>query len=765
MSRTLRFCSTALVVVTLAAFLGVAAATAQTQTYTTTADFECPPPLNSDCTGINVTTAGNEVKLINVGEAFDFVWVAASNRGTIVKIDANTGAVLGEYLSAPDNRGRDPSRTTVDANGNVWAGNRAESSGNRGSVVHVGLVENGQCVDRHGPGGIGPPDGVIQTSTALGNVLDWNNAGGADDNGGVSTAVDECIIHYVRTSGTNVRTVAVDGSNNVWVGGLGNRVHELYDANGNVVAGTQFNLGCGGYGGLVDGNGILWSASLSFDLLRYDPSGPSGVCINIGRTSYGLGIDTNGFIWHSNFGFDTILKIAPPGAPIVGPFTTFGGGADRGVAVTPVDNNVWVANSGGDDVSRLDNNGTFITAIAVDAANPPNACPTGVAVDGNGKVWATNLCTHTVSRIDPGTNLEDLVVDLDAVKYNNLNAGPYNYSDMTGSTLTAPPSSGTWSVIYDTGASGTDHCRIFWNDEPEGAEPGTTSITVEARAADVDPPGGAFVAVTYGADTGLSGQFYEVRAKLDRGSETAPVTPVLSDLTIRCNAPPECDDAIANPDRLWPPNHKFHAIDILRVTDPDGDPVTITVTSIFQDEPVDTFGDGRFSPDGMGVGTATAHVRAERSGTKKVPGDGRVYHIGFTADDGQGGECTGTVTVCVPHDQRPGSDCVDQGPRYNSTLTAPKAGLGETPNTFTLAAYPNPFNPATTLAYTLPEAAHVRLAVYDVTGRAVAQLVDATVAAGAHEVVFDATSLPSGIYLVRLEAGGQVVVRSLTLLK
>jgi hypothetical protein len=143
----------------------------------------------------------------------------------------------------------------------------------------------------------------------------------------------------------------------------------------------------------------------------------------------------------------------------------------------------------------------------------------------------------------------------------------------------------------------------------------------------------------------------------------------LYDLTIECNEPPVCDGAFADPDELWPPNHKFVDVNVLGVTDPDGDPVTITIDSIFQDEPVDTFGDGKFAPDGAGVGTDTAEVRAERAGTKKVPGDGRVYHIEFTADDGSGGECIGTVTVCVPHDQRPGHVCVDGGPIYDSTQT------------------------------------------------------------------------------------------------
>jgi hypothetical protein len=67
------------------------------------------------------------------------------------------------------------------------------------------------------------------------------------------------------------------------------------------------------------------------------------------------------------------------------------------------------------------------------------------------------------------------------------------------------------------------------------------------------------------------------------------------------------------------------------------------------------------------VDTPTAEVRAERSGTKKVPGDGRVYHISFTASDDSGATCSGTVLVGVPHDQR-GTDPVDGGPLYDSTI-------------------------------------------------------------------------------------------------
>ena len=90
----------------------------------------------------------------------------------------------------------------------------------------------------------------------------------------------------------------------------------------------------------------------------------------------------------------------------------------------------------------------------------------------------------------------------------------------------------------------------------------------------------------------------------------------------------------------------------------------------------------------------------------------------------------------------------------------------EAPETFRLASnYPNPFNPVTTIAFDLPEAVPVRLVVYDVTGRAVAHLVEGPLAAGAHRVHFDATGLPSGVYLYRLTAGRLTETRRMVLVK
>ncbi|HKH44626.1 MAG TPA: SBBP repeat-containing protein [Thermoanaerobaculia bacterium] len=122
--------------------------------------------------------------------------------------------------------------------------------------------------------------------------------------------------------------------------------------------------------------------------------------------------------------------------------------------------------------------------------------------------------------------------------------------------------------------------------------------------------------------------------------------------------PPVCTAATASPAVLWPPDGKLRPVTVRGVTDPDGDPVSITINSIRQDEPLSR----KSSPDGSGIGTSTAQVRADRLGQ----GDGRVYHLGFTAVDGRGGSCAGEVTVCVPHDAAR-KTCGDGGALQDST--------------------------------------------------------------------------------------------------
>jgi hypothetical protein len=73
----------------------------------------------------------------------------------------------------------------------------------------------------------------------------------------------------------------------------------------------------------------------------------------------------------------------------------------------------------------------------------------------------------------------------------------------------------------------------------------------------------------------------------------------------------------------------------------------------------------------------------------------------------------------------------------------------------TLSAYPNPFNPRTSVAFTLARAQTARVVAYDLAGRRVATLADRDFAAGTHRVDWDASGLASGSYLVRLEVAGE----------
>jgi hypothetical protein len=79
--------------------------------------------------------------------------------------------------------------------------------------------------------------------------------------------------------------------------------------------------------------------------------------------------------------------------------------------------------------------------------------------------------------------------------------------------------------------------------------------------------------------------------------------------------------------------------------------------------------------------------------------------------------------------------------------------------------YPNPFNPSTTIRYGVPERSHVSLAVYNQLGQQVAVLQNGEQEARYHDVKFDASNLPSGVYFYRLQAGSYVETRKLCLVR
>jgi streptogramin lyase len=577
----------------LLAALAAATASAQSRTYTTDADFD-----EGFLANVNHDAPNGDQLQLNAPQAtsaLPFIAIAATARGTLVRLDSDTGQVLGEYRTAPLGRRLEPSRTSVDAFGNVWVGNMDEDGGGHGSVVKIGVVVGGTRVNANGspnPTGeyLAPPfqystcvdrdgDGLIHTSHGLGNILAWpdvtDGAGGAD--GIVQDAVDECILVYQRTSGPNVRHVSLDASNDVWAGAypFSPSSFDHIDGDDGAILQTFAAPGCGGFNGLVDGAGVLWSASfVEGRLLRYVLASGTSACIPIAN-AFATAIDGAGNVWVTQFDGNAVVKVLPNGTVAAGsPFSTGGASIDRGVAVTPADGHVWVANSAGTstpgNVSRLDNNGTLLKVIPLGADGVE---PTGIAVDLNGKVWVTCRTSSTAKRIDPtgggdGLGAVDLTIAL------GQNAGPENYGDTTGvaqAGLTG--GQGFWDVVFDGGATSTPWGTVRWTAQ----QPAGTSLAVQVRAADAPAAlgGRPFVPVQNGvAFAGVNGRYIEIRVDFRRPRGSA-ATPVLFDLTVEAlggGGPEACRPGQRRPGSLlvYPEfDNRFGSQTLLTVTNSD----------------------------------------------------------------------------------------------------------------------------------------------------------------------------------------------------
>jgi len=134
----------------------------------------------------------------------------------------------------------------------------------------------------------------------------------------------------------------------------------------------------------------------------------------------------------------------------------------------------------------------------------------------------------------------------------------------------------------------------------------------------------------------------------------------------------------------------------------------------------------------------------------------------FTDEPQPNGETVSyTVIARYRYGRSPASDALD----VEIDLAADNVGAA-LPDRFALRPnYPNPFNPSTAIAFDLPRAARVTLRIFDVTGREVETLVNRELSAGFHATSWNASTLPSGVYLAVMDAGDQRFVRKMMLLK
>ncbi len=156
-----------------------------------------------------------------------------------------------------------------------------------------------------------------------------------------------------------------------------------------------------------------------------------------------------------------------------------------------------------------------------------------------------------------------------------------------------------------------------------------------------------------------------------------------------------------------------------------------------------------------------------------VSGDTLRYH-----DTGGPAYCDSTVyakslfsisgnqlTITVVND-----DCTERNIGLNSVFVNEAVSVKEPevfhPEKFSLLQnFPNPFNPRTTLQYYLPQAGKISLKIYNLLGNPVATLTDGIQSAGSKSVEWDASDVPSGVYLCRLQAGSFTQTQKLVLMK
>jgi parallel beta-helix repeat protein len=153
------------------------------------------------------------------------------------------------------------------------------------------------------------------------------------------------------------------------------------------------------------------------------------------------------------------------------------------------------------------------------------------------------------------------------------------------------------------------------------------------------------------------------------------------------------------------------------------------------------------------------------------PGTGDLYgdplFVGGTPADyhlAAGSPCIDAGDPISPLD--PDGPRADMGALFSEQAVAVESVEAATPGALFLdPAYPNPFNPQTTLGFHLERAGVVMLSVFDLLGRQVAQLADRYFEPGYHQIEFDGSGLPSGIYLYRIKTADYCAVKKLILVE
>ncbi|MBA4406902.1 hypothetical protein C0389_06475 [bacterium] len=223
---------------------------------------------------------------------------------------------------------------------------------------------------------------------------------------------------------------------------------------------------------------------------------------------------------------------------------------------------------------------------------------------------------------------------------------------------------------------------------------------------------GGFGQLVFTPTAANSGIVYTIVVKATCSANLFSTTTTV--LTVGVNTPPSFTTALT--DRTV----KVHNVPVAFTfpyvaTDADGDPFTFTLVS----------GKGSISSTGLYSWTPVA---ADKGTTNTVK-----VRIAETANPSIFTETTAVLTV-------------------ENVVTGVESIEGVPTNFALMQNYPNPFNPSTTIHFKIPITSYVKLSVVNILGEEVAVLVNGLVSAGNYNAAFDATNLPSGLYLYRIQA-------------
>jgi streptogramin lyase len=392
---------------------------------------------------------------------FDHIWIANSGENTVSKLSTETGREEGRY-NMP--RGcTDPSRTTVDIEGDVWVGCRGG-----GSIVKIAGAPR-RCVDRNG-------NGAIETSE------DSNDDGAISGGELLARDTDECVVLNVSIGGSVTRAAAVDANNNVWAGSWDQRNYTLIDGDtGEILA--RVDAGGNPYGAAMYGKTMYSSNRGGGTLARIDVTTRerTGLWNVPGCASlYGIAVDRYGHVWMGNYSCHDVLRF-DPGNETWSRYSV-GGGNSRGVAAN-AEGEVFVAVDGTNKVYKFDAADGSVLGVFDVGQNGV----IGIALDDENMIWTVARNSQKATKMT-----DDGVI----VGHYPVGRAPYTYSDMTGQALrTFAAPVGIYRIAYQ---SGCKYGTAWGGIDLDGETPEGTSLEVRLSIADAADRLMSNDAITYG---------------------------------------------------------------------------------------------------------------------------------------------------------------------------------------------------------------------------------------------------------------------------